>query len=151
MGQAAGRADPARGRPDGGSGDRGTGKPETGLGEFSGEFVAKAGKDALLTLIAADQAPLVVPSAAEVRERREASEQAWRRWCETVPYQGEDRELVLRSVLALKLLTYSPTGAMAAAAPPRCPNESAATATMTTGTGGSAIRPSCSTLSSVSA
>ena len=54
----------------------GTGKPEAGLGEFTGEFVAKAGKDALLTLIAADQAPLVVPSAAEVRERREASEQA---------------------------------------------------------------------------
>ena len=92
------------------------GEPETGLGQFSGEFVAKAGQNALLTLIAADQAPLVVPSAADVRGRREASEQAWRRWCETVPYQGDDRELVLRSVLALKLLTYSPTGAMAAAA-----------------------------------
>lgn len=33
-----------------------------------------------------------------------------------MPYQGDDRELVLRSVLALKLLTFSPTGAMAAAA-----------------------------------
>jgi GH15 family glucan-1,4-alpha-glucosidase len=42
--------------------------------------------------------------------------EAWRRWCETVPYRGSDRELVLRSVLALKLLTFSPTGAMAAAA-----------------------------------
>ncbi len=92
------------------------GKPEAGLGEFSGEFVAKAGQNVLLTLVAADHAPLVAPSAADIRGRREASEEAWRRWCETVPYQGDDRELVLRSVLALKLLTYSPTGAMAAAA-----------------------------------
>ena len=92
------------------------GKPEVGLGEFSGEFVAKAGRNVLLTLVAADHAPLVAPSAADIRGRREASEEAWRRWCETVPYQGDDRELVLRSVLALKLLTYSPTGAMAAAA-----------------------------------
>ena len=91
-------------------------EPKPGLGEFSGEFTAKAGQNALLTLIAADHAPLVVPSAAEVRARREASEQAWRKWCKTVPYRGEDRDLVLRSVLALKLLTYAPTGAMAAAA-----------------------------------
>jgi GH15 family glucan-1,4-alpha-glucosidase len=92
------------------------GDPRPGLGQFSGEFVARKGQDALLTLIAADRAPLVVSSAADVRRRREASEGAWRTWCGTVPYQGEDRELVLRSVLALKLLTYTPTGAMAAAA-----------------------------------
>lgn len=92
------------------------GDPRSGLGELSGEFVARAGQDALLTLVAADQAPLVVPSASDIRGRREASEAAWRRWCETVPYQGGDRELVLRSVLALKLLTYTRTGAMAAAA-----------------------------------
>ena len=94
----------------------GADRPKLGLGEFSGQFTAKAGRNALLTLIAADHAPLVVPSAAEVRARREASEQAWRKWCETVPYDGEDQDLVLRSVLALKLLTYAPTGAMAAAA-----------------------------------
>jgi Glycosyl hydrolases family 15 len=94
----------------------GTGKPEAGPGEFSGEFVARAGHDALLTLVVADRAPLVVPSAADVRRRREASEAARRRWCETVPYQGDDRDLVLRSVLAPKLLTYARTGALAAAA-----------------------------------
>jgi GH15 family glucan-1,4-alpha-glucosidase len=92
------------------------GEPKLGRGEFSGEFVAKAGQNALLTLIAADHAPLVVPSAADIRERREASEAAWRTWCDTVPYDSDDRDLVLRSVLALKLLTYAPTGAMAAAA-----------------------------------
>jgi GH15 family glucan-1,4-alpha-glucosidase len=100
-----------------------TGQPQIGLGEFSGEFVAKAGQNALLTLIAADHAPLVVPSAAQVRGRREATEQAWREWCETVPYRGDDRELVLRSALVLKLLTYSPTGAMAAAATTSLPEK----------------------------
>jgi GH15 family glucan-1,4-alpha-glucosidase len=94
----------------------GAGRPKQGLGEFSGEFTAKAGHNALLTLVAGEHAPLVVPSAAEVRKRREASEKAWRNWCETVPYDGEDQDLVLRSVLALKLLTYEPTGAIAAAA-----------------------------------
>jgi GH15 family glucan-1,4-alpha-glucosidase len=93
------------------------------IDSLNGEFVARAGEKALLTLVAADQAPLVVPSAAEVRDRLETSEEAWRRWCETVPYQGDDRELVLRSVLALKLLTYSPTGGMAAAATTSLPEK----------------------------
>ena len=100
-----------------------TGKATLELGAFSGEFVAKAGKDALLTLIVADHAPIVVPSVAEVRQRREATEVAWREWCDTVPYQGADRELVLRSMLALKLLTYAPTGAMAAAATTSLPEQ----------------------------
>ena len=51
------------------------GDPQPGLGAFSGEFTAQAGRDVLLTLIVADHAPLVVPSAADVRRRREASEQ----------------------------------------------------------------------------
>ena len=99
------------------------GKPQPGLGEFTGEFVAEEGKNALLTLIAADHAPLVVPSAADVRGRREATEEAWRKWSDTVPYAGQDRDLVLRSALALKLLTYSRTGAMAAAATSSLPEK----------------------------
>jgi GH15 family glucan-1,4-alpha-glucosidase len=101
----------------------GIGRVKLSQGEFSGEFTAQAGHDALITLVAADQAPLVVPSAAEVRTRREATEEAWRRWSDTVPYHGEDEDLVLRSVLALKLLTYAPTGAMAAAATTSLPEQ----------------------------
>jgi GH15 family glucan-1,4-alpha-glucosidase len=100
-----------------------TGDPQLRLGEFSGEFVAEAGRDALLTLIVADNAPLVVPSAADVRGRRDATEKAWREWCDTVPYQGDEREVVLRSALALKLLTFSPSGAMAAAATTSLPEK----------------------------
>jgi GH15 family glucan-1,4-alpha-glucosidase len=31
----------------------------------------------------------VVPSAEDIRGRREASEEAWRRWCQTVPYDRD--------------------------------------------------------------
>jgi GH15 family glucan-1,4-alpha-glucosidase len=92
------------------------GVPRPGLGSFSGEFVATAGSGTLLALVAADGAPVVIPTAEEVRRRRDATVAAWQAWSRTVPFHGPDRELVLRSALALKLLTYAPTGAMAAAA-----------------------------------
>jgi len=92
------------------------GRPKAGLGEFSGQFTAREGRDCLLALVAADHAPLVLPTAADVRRRREQTEAAWRTWSGSVPYRGRDRDLVVRSALALKLLTYAPTGAMAAAA-----------------------------------
>jgi GH15 family glucan-1,4-alpha-glucosidase len=91
------------------------GELRPGLGSFSGEFVAAEGTSALLALVAAADAPIVLPSASEVRRRRDDTVSAWQAWSRDVPYSGQDRELVVRSVLALKLLTYAPTGAMAAA------------------------------------
>ena len=104
----------------------GAGKPRLGRGSFGGEFVARAGRNALLALVAAESAPVVLPSAADVRRRREASVTAWETWSSTVPFRGRDRELVLRSALALKLLTYAPTGAMAAAATTSLPEKAGA-------------------------
>lgn len=92
------------------------GVPRQGSCTFSGEFVAKAGHGTLLALVAAEGAPVVISAAEQVRRRRDATVAAWQAWSRTVPYAGPDRELVLRSALALKLLTYAPTGAMAAAA-----------------------------------
>jgi GH15 family glucan-1,4-alpha-glucosidase len=39
----------------------------------------------------------------------------WRRWLSQCTYQGRWREMIYRSALALKLLTYEPTGAVIAA------------------------------------
>lgn len=103
----------------------GAGQPKPGLGSFHGEFTARRGRGALLALVAAENAPVVLPSAADVRRRRDASVTAWETWSSSVPFRGRgrDHELVLRSALALKLLTYAPTGAMAAAATSSLPEQ----------------------------
>lgn len=97
--------------------------PCAGPAEFSGSFTTRPGQDALLALVAAESSPVVVPSPADLRSRREATETAWRDWAASIPYDGPDAELVTRSVLALRMLTYVPTGAMAAAVTTSLPEQ----------------------------
>ncbi|MEE1754603.1 glycoside hydrolase family 15 protein [Streptomyces sp. SP18CS02] len=52
---------------------------------------------------------------AEAEELFEATVRYWRRWLSTSRYRGRWREMVHRSALTLKLLTYAPTGAIVAA------------------------------------
>jgi GH15 family glucan-1,4-alpha-glucosidase len=91
------------------------GEPRIGREEISGEFTARPGRDALLALAATDGEPVAVPPVGQVRDRLRATEAAWRRWSGTVSYDGPDRDVVLRSALVLKLLTFAPTGALMAA------------------------------------
>ena len=51
----------------------------------------------------------------EVEELAAKTVQYWRRWLSQCTYRGRWREMVQRSALALKLLTFKPTGAMVAA------------------------------------
>jgi GH15 family glucan-1,4-alpha-glucosidase len=52
---------------------------------------------------------------AEAEEQFRATVAYWRRWLSASRYRGRWREIVHRSALTLKLLTYAPTGAIVAA------------------------------------
>ena len=52
---------------------------------------------------------------AEAQEQAEATVRFWRHWLAGSRYHGRWREMVNRSALVLKLLTYAPTGAIVAA------------------------------------
>jgi GH15 family glucan-1,4-alpha-glucosidase len=101
----------------------GAGVPQIGRGEISGKFTARPGHDTLVALAVTDAEPVVAPPAGQVRDRLRATEAGWRRWCKTISYRGPDRDLVVRSALVLKLLTYAPTGAMIAAATTSLPEQ----------------------------
>lgn len=60
----------------------------------------------------------LAPSAEHVQELFEATVAFWQRWLSHSTYTGRWREIVHRSALALKLLTFEPTGAIVAA--PTC-------------------------------
>ena len=83
---------------------------------ISGHFVACPGSQALVALCAADQEPLVFPARTEVERRLDETSVRWRRWGGCPGYEGPWPEAVARSALALKLLVFAPSGAVAAAA-----------------------------------
>jgi GH15 family glucan-1,4-alpha-glucosidase len=88
----------------------------------------EGGVRAIFTLHQGQSARFFLESACEhgieIRERGHGSYQEmflktrdyWQNWLSHCQYQGRWREMVQRSALALKLLTYQPTGAIVAAA-----------------------------------
>jgi GH15 family glucan-1,4-alpha-glucosidase len=85
-------------------------------GRISGEFDIAGGDAALIAVSTAHQEPLVLPSRAEAEKRFEETLDSWRGWLARRTYEGPWREAVMRSALALKLLVFAPSGAIAAAA-----------------------------------
>jgi GH15 family glucan-1,4-alpha-glucosidase len=88
------------------------GEGDTGV---QGHVTIRQGARELLAIVAGKDEPMVVPSIAEIDARIDVSDQAWKRWAGSLCFKGAHRVLLLRHALALKLLLYSPTGAIAAA------------------------------------
>jgi GH15 family glucan-1,4-alpha-glucosidase len=92
------------------------GEPRISADAIRGEFVADAGSTSVISLGIAHATPLVLPSREEIEERLERTTSFWRGWAGRRRYGGPWQDAVVRSALALKLLIYSPSGAIAAAA-----------------------------------
>jgi GH15 family glucan-1,4-alpha-glucosidase len=99
------------------------GEPEASATSIAGRFTTRDGGDSLLVLSASHQEPLVLPTRDDALARLEATMRAWREWSDERSYEGPWREAVVRSALALKLLVYAPSGAIAAAATTSLPEE----------------------------
>jgi GH15 family glucan-1,4-alpha-glucosidase len=99
------------------------GEPSLGEQAISGRFTAEDGRGSLLVLSAAHQEPLVLPARADAEARLEQTARAWREWARGREYSGAWPEAVIRSALALKLLVFAPSGAIAAAATTSLPEE----------------------------
>ena len=84
------------------------------------EFALKEGETAAFVLGRLDDGCALEALLSEGEADRLATEtvEYWRRWLSRCTYQGRWREMVHRSALVLKLLTYDPTGAIVAA--PTC-------------------------------
>jgi GH15 family glucan-1,4-alpha-glucosidase len=99
------------------------GDAEVAASAVSGSFTTSPASSAVIALSVADQEPLVFPSRADVERRLEATVTSWRDWASGRAYEGQWRDVVLRSALALKLLVFAPSGAIAAAATTSLPEE----------------------------
>ncbi len=82
----------------------------------SGCFAVSAGDRKTFAIVAGRDEPLVVPKIEDVDHRIDISDDEWRTWAKSIDYDGPNRTSFVRSALALKLLLYSPSGAIAAAA-----------------------------------
>jgi len=87
---------------------------QDGQGGVTADFVIEEGKSQVFTL-REDDANSSPPSAEEAEELFQRTVKFWQHWISRCTYRGRWRELVERSALMLKLLTFEPTGAIVAA------------------------------------
>ena len=85
-----------------------------GHGGVTAEFTLEEGKSQVF-ILRADSCVLCPPPEAEAEELIQTTLDFWHSWLSSCTYQGRWREQVERSALALKLLTFEPTGAIIAA------------------------------------
>src|SRR5438067_829330 len=84
-------------------------------GSVFGTTTLKAGESIAFSLSYTENAPAVLPPLDEVPQRIETCIKWWQSWSAQARYEGEFRDEVLRSALALKLMIFAPSGAIIAA------------------------------------
>ncbi|WP_210251288.1 glycoside hydrolase family 15 protein [Aureimonas psammosilenae] len=84
--------------------------------EIHGSFAVSAGERQTVGILAGENEPLVAATIEEIDRRIDIADAEWRQWSDDIGYDGKFGAVVNRSALALKLLLYSPSGAIAAAA-----------------------------------
>ena len=82
-----------------------------------GRFELKAGESASFVLqqLEEGEGPREALKRAECQDLLQQTLNYWRRWIAKSTYRGRWRNIVIRSTLALKLLTFAPTGALVTA------------------------------------
>ena len=93
----------------------GVGEPVCDGRSVSATFTATAGRPGLLGVVGSSDAPVFLADRDELEGHFPITEQRWREWSAAIRYDGPWGEKVRRSALALRLLQYVPTGAVAAA------------------------------------
>ena len=99
------------------------GGPDVGPDRITGRADVRAGSTATIVLSAAHAEPLVFPGRDEAVARVDGTRDAWRLWLEARTYDGPFHDAVMRSALALKLLVFAPSAAIAGAATTSLPEE----------------------------
>ncbi|MER7448488.1 glycoside hydrolase family 15 protein [Microbacterium sp. NPDC097977] len=84
--------------------------------EQTGSFTTSPGSRHLIALAATHGEPLHIPDPHNIDLGVDRTVQHWQHWSSVFSYDGPWRSHVQRNALALKLLIYSPSGAIAAAA-----------------------------------
>jgi GH15 family glucan-1,4-alpha-glucosidase len=83
---------------------------------LTGTVVLEAGARRYVSLTHAHSMPVVLAPIGEHADRRiDRSVRWWNEWAAACRYDGPYRDIVLRSALVLKLLSYAPSGAIVAA------------------------------------
>jgi GH15 family glucan-1,4-alpha-glucosidase len=79
------------------------------------QVVVEPGRPLVLALAVADREPLVYVDPRRAMEALARTDVEWRKWSDALPHLGSFHDLVVRSLLTLRLLTYAPSGAPVAA------------------------------------
>ena len=82
---------------------------------IGGEALLEPGRTAMIALVASRDAPVLVPSVEDVKKRMDHTIDFWKSWSQLIDYDGPYSAHVKRSVLTLKALADTRTGALAAA------------------------------------